>query len=253
MIEYNYPGGSTRFYPGTYTPITLVQRFLPTDVSGVVLWLDGKDSGTVVRDGSNNVSQWTDKSIYGNHAIQNAGVNQPTYNATTGQLSFDGSTTFLLVASNPSHNITGPLSIFCVASDSAGAAGGLRLALAKANHGAGYAAGSFNRAGRFSTLGIQDYTTADATFWGATKSLATYLFDSSYDCTFYKNNQANALVAGASPPNSSAANLCIGAHLGDGTFHWQGALQEIILFNRLLTVNESSRLNTYAIAKWGIT
>jgi hypothetical protein len=254
MIEYDYPGAITRYYPGTRIPITFQQRFTPTDISGVVLWLDGKDSGTVIRDASNKVRQWNDKSGLGNHAVQNTDVNKPTYIDSIGHLSFDGATTFMLVASNISHNITEPMTIFCAARDFGGPAGGLRLFLAKANHGSGYAAGAFDRAGRFSTLGVHDYTTSDTTFWRTTKTLCTFLFDLDANVSFYQNNVLNELVfpglVGATNPSN--ANLCIGAHVGDGTFHWQGELQEIILINRALSEGELARINTYAIAKWGI-
>jgi hypothetical protein len=54
----------------------------PTDLSGCVLWLDAQDSASVIRDGSNLVSQWSDKSGNAAHATEAVGANQPTYSAT---------------------------------------------------------------------------------------------------------------------------------------------------------------------------
>ena len=50
--------------------------------SNLILWLDADDSSTFTKDGSQLVSQWRDKSGYGNHAIQGNTIKQPTW--TTG-------------------------------------------------------------------------------------------------------------------------------------------------------------------------
>ena len=42
----------------------------PTGISNLALWLDASDSGTITLDGSNNVSQWDDKSGENNHVTQ---------------------------------------------------------------------------------------------------------------------------------------------------------------------------------------
>ena len=52
--------------------------FNPTLVGGCTLWLDGADTSTITLSGS-TVSQWTDKSTYGNHATQSTTANQPSY------------------------------------------------------------------------------------------------------------------------------------------------------------------------------
>jgi hypothetical protein len=51
----------------------------PTDLTGCALWLDAMDS--VIRDGANLVSQWSDKSGNAKHAVQATPANQPTYSA----------------------------------------------------------------------------------------------------------------------------------------------------------------------------
>lgn len=54
----------------------------PLTVPGCVLWLDASDIASITMDGSNKVSQWSDKSGNAKHAVQATGANQPTYNAT---------------------------------------------------------------------------------------------------------------------------------------------------------------------------
>lgn len=52
---------------------------IPPTISGLVQWLRGDE---VIKDGSNNVSQWTDKSGLGNHCTQAVTGNMPLYVAS---------------------------------------------------------------------------------------------------------------------------------------------------------------------------
>jgi hypothetical protein len=54
----------------------------PTDLAGCELWLDAQDLASITKDGSNLVSQWSDKSGNAKHAVQATPANQPTYNTT---------------------------------------------------------------------------------------------------------------------------------------------------------------------------
>jgi len=53
--------------------------FSPADLADLALWLDATDASTITLDGSNNVSQWDDKSGNARHATQAAALNRPTY------------------------------------------------------------------------------------------------------------------------------------------------------------------------------
>ena len=68
--------------------------FLPSDLAGLVLWLDADDPASLTLDGSNRVSQWADKSGQGAHAQQSNTSHQPTYVASgiagRGSLDFGG-------------------------------------------------------------------------------------------------------------------------------------------------------------------
>ena len=54
----------------------------PANLSGLVVWLDAADASTITLNGS-NVSQWSDKSGNGNHAVQSTASSQPSYGAPT--------------------------------------------------------------------------------------------------------------------------------------------------------------------------
>ncbi len=55
----------------------------PADLgSSLALWLDAQDATTLTVDGGGAVSQWNDKSSYGNHVLQAATEKQPLLNTT---------------------------------------------------------------------------------------------------------------------------------------------------------------------------
>ena len=51
----------------------------PTDISGLIAWYDAQDASTITMDGSNLVSQWSDKSSNANHVTQSTSANKPKY------------------------------------------------------------------------------------------------------------------------------------------------------------------------------
>jgi hypothetical protein len=51
----------------------------PAGISGLTVWLDAADSSTITKDGSNKVSQWSDRSGNNKHATQSDASKKPTY------------------------------------------------------------------------------------------------------------------------------------------------------------------------------
>ncbi len=51
--------------------------FSPSDIAGLELWLDASDASTITVDGSNNVSQWNDKSGNSKNATQTTSSLRP--------------------------------------------------------------------------------------------------------------------------------------------------------------------------------
>ena len=66
---------------------TAKKLFAPSELTNVSLWLDASDSSTITHN-SNSISQWSDKSGNGNHAIQSTSTKQPTLVAN--KVVFDG-------------------------------------------------------------------------------------------------------------------------------------------------------------------
>jgi len=68
--------------------VCVAAAFSPLDLAPMA-WYDGKDIGTIIKDGSSYVSQWNDKSGYNHNLAQTTGTYQPLFSATDG-IFFDG-------------------------------------------------------------------------------------------------------------------------------------------------------------------
>lgn len=62
----------------------------PLSIAGCVCWLDFTDAAKVTLDGSNNISQVTDKSVAGNHATQTTAGSRPGWSAQTPNSAYGG-------------------------------------------------------------------------------------------------------------------------------------------------------------------
>lgn len=56
-----------------------VTAFTPAAISGLVLWLDASNAGTITVDGADNVGQWSDGSGAGRHLTQADTLRKPKY------------------------------------------------------------------------------------------------------------------------------------------------------------------------------
>lgn len=54
-------------------------NFTPLSLTDLAIWLDASDASTITLDGSNNVSEWRDKSGNARHASQSTVLNRPSY------------------------------------------------------------------------------------------------------------------------------------------------------------------------------
>jgi len=102
QLPQEHPGQKGIIYPTIArplaTPLLYQSTFLPTQISGCVLWLDGTDplgTGTPPSNGT-SISTWYDKSGNGNNGTSGTA---PSFNSsginTKGVVSFNGSTTYL--------------------------------------------------------------------------------------------------------------------------------------------------------------
>jgi len=122
----NYPENTTFINSETFVEYILVAgvweaikepAFLPTNIAGLKLWLDGADSSTITI--QTGVSEWRDKSGEGNDVSQGTAANQPAV-IVAGQngldfLRFDGVNDSLQRTSFTGGTLVQPNTIVCVA------------------------------------------------------------------------------------------------------------------------------------------
>jgi hypothetical protein len=228
--------------------------------SGLALWLDAADTSTITLDGSNNVSEWRDKSGNARHATQATSGSRPGYaaDAVNGKSSIvysDGK--FLVtpafdVASNPgwtiltAHRITG--------------AANTRRLYSWNNHIRILGLISTDRivvdfhptldgnigGGRFLTASADMASTA----W---RYSAQYLSTSERAYIFGRPGTELAETSGVLPSAYSATSsvFSVGRDVPNNAT-LNGSYGEVIVYSRALTSGERAQALAYLAAKWKI-
>ena len=237
----------------------------PTDLVGCLLWLDASDSDSVIRDGSNLVSQWSDKSGNANHATQAVGANQPTYSAAglNGRPCLDWGASPPAGMGLVTPSITyGPFTVFMVLNAVAGFgypcahwnAGGQQDYIYRQT-----ASFYVNRAGGASSRNVS--SAGGAATWLVGSRVLTRRFDGTHagniartiGATVWTPFDAPALGGGANDGGVAtvAGAVAIGNH--PSTIEaFRGTIAEVIIFNRALSDGETFAVERYLIQKWGL-
>lgn len=226
-----------------------VKPFYPTDILDCVVWLDNEESN-FIKNGSNKISQWTDKSGLNNHYTQPTGTNQPLFvtngiNGNNGVYFSNSDNNFLdrvlgSVYSQPFTIIT----VWNLDSFSTGAtpivydnvpSSGSRILL--------YWAGNQIAIGG-STL-VNAY--AKNRPFGLIQNMIEY---NGATTRVYENGiLKNTVNAGT----SSLTSLRLGhANVIGANNRLSGYICEHIVYSRLLNITERGLVNTYLITKYGL-
>jgi hypothetical protein len=229
------------FLSGIYSSNPL-SSFLPTSISGCVLWLDASDSSTVFSDISGTtpatnggtVAYWKDKSTSGYNATQSNASNRPTWSSNGMTAS---STTISLTTSYTA--VPSAESAFVVVTPTSGAAtnllytttsggrsffmNGLTLQLNKQLTGAVFQSSSIFTYG-IKTLVGSVYTGSSATGY---------------------NNGTSVATGSSNVPFSGSGTT------GIGTSNWNGIIYEIVVFNSALSTTQRQQVEGYLAWKWG--
>jgi len=238
--------------------------FTPTVLSGLALWLDGGDAASVTLDGSNNVSQWSDKSGNARHVTQASAAQRPAYVASAinglNCLNFDGSDDFLA----SSAFTLGELTLFAVVT--------ARWAVTEtgAFFGQNYTTNkSFGRVGgagfdyiandiRSVTDGFSSTTTGPRAIGqqpaglttGQAVLISTRLGTTGTELRF--NRSSIARVARNDPPSTVSQPVAIGRPSASAAFEfWNGRIAELIVFSRVVSDTERDTVESYMSARWG--
>lgn len=221
--------------------------------SGLQLWLMAND-GVVLSSG--NVSQWSDRSGNGNHAVQSNSSNRPGYSTSSinelPAVSFNGSSQYLSIPSGFSSFVSGA-SIFLVVKPSAVSAGARMIDL-------GNGATSDN-------INIQEPTNTGASLYvysGSTPSSVTsssaitlgqfQLLEAVHDGSTTATILTNALQGAQSTSmNSITSVLRSSNYLGQGSAggnYFNGSIAEVLVYNRAVTTLERSAIEAALINKY---
>ena len=252
--------------------------FVPTQISGLSLWLDAADSSTVITSGS-SVSQWNDKSGNGKNMISNASFQRPIYSANSlngnnSILFFRNAANSFSILENTSFNfVTGSWTYLTVLRRNAANTTFQRfLSMASVINGAdnnnsfsvNLNSTSLNNSFNMERSG----GSLAATFNTSNVCLLENIVNGSLTNIDTFNANTNYLFANGSSL-TSGAGLSVGATLSiahirygcttsksgtndSGVESLQGNIGEVLLFNRTLRRSEIQQVEGYLAWKWGI-
>ena len=240
-------------------------RFTPKKISGLALWLDASDLSTITKDGSNYVSQWNDKSGKGFNVVQATGSAQPLWASNT--IAFNGVVNGLVSATNLDvlKNKSGGTFII-VGKLSTGIGTGKPLVIVTINGSAVASRLSVTSGDSVASAVRAGGRRLDAnTFAGTVQEAVTldtnYIFTGIADYAnakayMYVNNVLESTLdpfQTAGNTSDTAANaISIGSN-NDLSVLTKCVINEVILYEKVLTSNELSRVNQYLSRKWSVT
>lgn len=222
--------------------------FSPADLSGLALWLDASDAGSLTLDGSNNVSQWNDKSGNARHVTQATTLNRPGFTPGDG-VTFTGAAHQLTNAT--SLLWTGGNSMFvafrCTETASYATVAGDDIFLFMGSWG--LFTGPNVNWGRYALF----YTGATTSAYAGLSQIATT--DRVFRALTTGTTSAIARVIGATTQDSTpktAGTPSVANNIRVGAFpRGNMVVRECLAYDRLLSDAESSQVEAYLMAKWG--
>lgn len=229
--------------------------FTPNVISGLAAWFDAADLASLTLDGSNNVSQWNDKSGNARHAAQATAANRPAYltNQLNGRAAVrgNGSSTFLsFTGADLSAGYT-LLAVYDIASTSASGIFGQYPASGTGN-GIAFWSG-LCRTGRSGATvsfptGIPTAAgtpVATVITFDGTNPTANVAFLANWNAT---DRTGTATQIAGTP---AAGTAYVGA-VNPSDSPSSANIYEIAIYNRQITTAERTLLTQYVTSKWGI-
>lgn len=235
--------------------------FTPFEISGLSLWLDAYDSSSISFSSGSTISQWTDKSGNGYHAVPNVGSG--TYSSTgLGGLPTVGITsTGYMKSSVPAGTFASNITLFVIFQKT-GANNTYDTVVTRTGGALGnipspidyYITGT--TASRLIGNGTASggYTVTDTVFRTTTPTM--YYVNVASSAPTKWNEGLNGVVAqtttAATTYGDTATYVYIGSR-GDTTTKMTGNISEIIMYNTTLTTQQRQQVEGYLSKKWGIT
>lgn len=232
------------------TWIPLGGLITPPDISDLAMWLDPSDESSVIRDGSNFVSQWTDKSGLGNSPLQGTQNDKPvwTENQQNGLplIIFDGVNDHMDFTSFNGGALVQPNTIFCVAripTISSGGGGANAVMWDTPNIG---------ERNLFNIATLTTYRMHASINLTSPDSLQTTVdqFTLFFNTTLssMRRNQVE-IIAPADAGDDEMQGLRIAGGQANNNFS-NTQMGEMIIYNKLLTETERDDIELYLKTKW---
>ena len=229
----------------------------PTDLPGLVLWLDASDA-TTVSDNPRGISEWRDKSGQGNHLSQPNPASCPTLARAKQNglnvVSFDGATQFLtgpavlpvrqaaytIVAVWRPHRASGSQSV--VEQATSPIAGNSRAALLAVGAAYGFNGESNDR---------HDLVPFTANAWRLT-SLEVNNANPQNVRIVDNGSLYEGTTTAPAALQLGASGLTVGRKLATDGEYLEGDVAEIIICDRVLSRDDQQKLLAYLDHKWGL-
>lgn len=244
----------------------------PTQIT-TALWLDAADASTITLNGS-TVSQWSDKSGNGNHAVNATASSQPTYE-TTGfnnrpALSFDNTDDFLGISS-PVGLASNADFFYAAVFQMRTGAGGWRMVMGGRTAFNSFSAGLtgmplLQRMQYASQIGVHSTDAVDTrikvdvtnifapTIATAGRTGGTAGNGGTVTITATGPSQASYLTTAAQTWTSAANTVFqIGGRQQGSTSWYDGTISECVALSRNATTDERQIVEGYLAHKWGLT
>jgi hypothetical protein len=225
---------------------------LPTSITGLTLWLDGADPGTISLSGS-KVTQWTDKSGSGRNVTQSSDSLRPTYSAASNAIVFNA--TGWLDIPNALASITPTYTVFVVEKR---ADSGARFFIGQQNATSaptalilGYNSSTISH---HTNAYIVDLQVTIPAYAGAAEPVRITRYG--YTGTTRSTVINGGLYSGSQAYSTTLTtwtNPNIGAGYNVAANWYIGNIYEVIFYNTVLTTIESQLIESYLSNKWNIS
>ena len=221
-----------------------IPPFLPTQVAGLEIWLDGADplaTGVAPTAGA-TVSTWVDKS---GQSYNGTGVNNPTF-VSGGGISFNGTSQYYTTTYTAAPTQETGFVIFRSTNPSATTNKGL-IGNNAVNGSRGIMI--FGSSLFLQLQGVGNVLSGAANIAANT----TYI----HDYTYSSGGSAASFVNGTVYGSNSSSSATFGAGLTfigyyNGPVYFSGTIQEILIFNTILTTSERQSIEGYLAWKWSL-
>ena len=226
-------------------PIFRTPYFSPLNIPGCSLWMDAADSSTMTLS-SSSVIQWNDKSGNLRNAASNvtSAFTYPTFSANT--VNITGSQGLTITNGFPSN----PYCIFVVGTPLASTASWRTLIQVVPGGTASHTILIETGSTRFGNW-FNNFNPHGALTWGGSNALAYVQLNADLTMNATTNGTVALTSSTAALGAASGAIINIGNAQGSGQ-PW-GSLNEMIIYNSILSLSQRQQVESFLAQKWDLT